>query len=192
MSAAPTAGWPGIAIQAIYFARPPGMCIEPAISRAPRTVATQQAAVTRRATATTPVAACATPPLGVGAIARPLRGALGGGALGGADGAHPGLAPAPRSEGALGVAVPGGDEVLVLPRVGVEDGERAEAAPLLGRFDHRHRHAVEALVLHGRVEVAHVPDRAPHDVQQPLHEAREGPEPADVRQLARDRCEQVD
>ena len=107
-------------------------------------------------------------------------------------GAHPCLPTAAHRERALRIAVAGGDEVLVLPRMGVEDRERPEAAPLLRRLDDGDRDAVEALIFHRGVEVAHVADRAPHDVEQTLHEAGERAEAARVRQLARDRREQID
>ena len=76
--------------------------------------------------------------------------------------------------------------------MGVEDRERPKTAPLLRRLDDGNGHAVEALVVHDGVEVAHVADRAPHDVEQTLHEAGERAEAARVRQLARDRRQQVD
>src|SRR5205823_14031322 len=64
-----------------------------------------------------------------------------------------------------GVAIAGPHQVPVLPRVGVEDRERAEAAPLLAGLDDGDGHAVEASPLHARVEVARVADRPPHDVR---------------------------
>src|SRR5438552_1676535 len=100
-------------------------------------------------------------------------------------------APAQR-ERALCVTIAGAHQVPVLPRVGVEDRERAEAAPLLAGLDDGDGHAVEAAPLHARVEVARVADRPPHDVEEALGEAREGAEAAPVRELARDRRQQVD
>src|SRR5205823_1823976 len=97
-----------------------------------------------------------------------------------------------RRERPLRVAVARRHQVPVLPRVGVEDGERAKAAPLLPGLDDGDGHAVEAAPLHARVEVARVADRPPHDVEEALGEAREGEEPAPVRELARDRREEVD
>src|SRR5207245_7118715 len=73
-------------------------------------------------------------------------------------------APA-RRERALRVAIAGPHQVPVLPRVGVEDRERAEAAPLLAGLDDGDGHAVEASPLHARVQVARVADRPPHDVR---------------------------
>src|SRR5205823_7456656 len=91
-----------------------------------------------------------------------------------------------------GVAIAGAHQAPVLPRVGVENRERAEAAPLLAGLDDGDGHAVEAAPLHARVEVARVADRPPHDVDEALGEAREGAEAAPVRELARDRRQQVD
>src|SRR5207247_3997569 len=85
-------------------------------------------------------------PLGAGSVAWWCRAGLGRDALRAPDGARAGVPAPPRGERALGVAVARGHQVLVLARVGVKDGERAEAAPLLGRLDHRDRDAVEALV----------------------------------------------
>src|SRR5690242_13963681 len=69
-----------------------------------------------------------------------------------------------EGERPLRVTVARGHQVPVLPRIRVEDRERAEAAVLLAGLDHRHRDAVEAPLVHARVEVARVADRPPHDV----------------------------
>src|SRR5262249_7064469 len=74
-------------------------------------------------------------------------------------------------------------------------GERAEAAPLDLRLDDRDRHAMELALVEQRVEVAHVADRPPHDVDEALREVDEGSEKAAeaslVWQLACDRREAV-